>query len=73
MIIYNSAWILILTLFLIHVLGSAAIPLLWKFLNKWPNPDVARNGDPAAMARILQPLGLHEKRAHTIIRFSRES
>lgn len=50
--------------------GSAAIPLLWRFLNKWPNPDSARRGDAAAMARLLQPLGLHEKRAHTIIRFS---
>jgi len=50
--------------------GSAAIPLLWRFLNKWPNPDTARTGDPVAMSRLLQPLGLHEKRANTIIRFS---
>ena len=52
--------------------GAAAIPLLWKFFNRWPNPDVARRGDWQAIARLMTPLGLHEKRAHTIIRFSSE-
>lgn len=50
--------------------GKAAIPILWKFLNRWPNPDTARKGDWQAMARLLAPLGLHEKRAKIIIRFS---
>ncbi|KAL4226094.1 Methyl-CpG-binding domain protein 4 [Mactra antiquata] len=71
--LFHDPWkLLVATIFLNRTTGSAAIPLLWKFLNKWPNPDVARKGDPVAMARILQPLGLHEKRAHTIIRFSNE-
>ena len=52
--------------------GAAAIPLLWKFFNKWPNPDAARRGDWEAIAKLMTPLGLHEKRAHTIIRFSSE-
>ncbi|XP_056000775.1 methyl-CpG-binding domain protein 4-like isoform X2 [Ostrea edulis] len=53
-------------------IGRAAIPVLWKFLNRWPNPDVARKGDWESMARLLKPLGLHEKRAKIIIRFSDE-
>ena len=54
-------------------IGKAAIPILWKFLNRWPNPDAARKGDWQAMARLLTPLGLHEKRAKIIIRFSGNS
>ena len=50
--------------------GKAAIPLLWKFFNKWANPDEARRADPAAVAKLLTPLGLHQKRAQIIIRFS---
>lgn len=71
--LFHDPWkLLVATIFLNRTTGTAAIPLLWKFLNKWPNPDVARKGDQVAIARILQPLGLHEKRAHTIIRFSNE-
>lgn len=71
--LFHDPWkLLIATIFLNRTTGTAAIPLLWKFLNKWPNPDAARKGDVVAMARILQPLGLHEKRANTIIRFSNE-
>ncbi|XP_053378007.1 methyl-CpG-binding domain protein 4-like [Mercenaria mercenaria] len=71
--LFHDPWkLLVATIFLNRTTGTAAIPLLWKFLNKWPNPDMARKGDQAAMAKILQPLGLHEKRAHTIIRFSNE-
>jgi len=51
-------------------IGKAAIPLLWKFFNKWPNPDAARKGDPALIERLMTPLGLQEKRAKIIIRFS---
>lgn len=50
--------------------GTAAIPLLWKFFNKWPNPDAARKGDQAAIAKLMGPLGLNEKRSKIIIRFS---
>ena len=50
--------------------GKAAIPLLWKFFNKWANPDDTRKADPAAVAKLLTPLGLHQKRAQIIIRFS---
>ncbi|KAH3880373.1 hypothetical protein DPMN_004287 [Dreissena polymorpha] len=71
--LFHDPWkLLVGTIFLNRTTGSAAIPLLWRFFNKWSNPDTARKGDPAAMARLLQPLGLHEKRAHTIVRFSHE-
>ncbi|XP_069140782.1 uncharacterized protein [Argopecten irradians] len=71
--LYHDPWkLLIGTIFLNRTTGKAAIPLLWKFFNKWPNPDTARKADAAAIARLLTPLGLHEKRAKIIIRFSDE-
>ncbi|XP_033745690.1 LOW QUALITY PROTEIN: uncharacterized protein LOC117331201 [Pecten maximus] len=71
--LYHDPWkLLIGTIFLNRTTGKAAIPLLWKFFNKWPNPDAARKADAAAIARLLTPLGLHEKRAKIIIRFSDE-
>ncbi|XP_052064055.1 methyl-CpG-binding domain protein 4-like [Mytilus californianus] len=71
--LYHDPWkLLIGTIFLNRTTGTAAIPLLWKFFNKWSNPDEARRADPAAVAKLLTPLGLHNKRAQIIIRFSDE-
>lgn len=71
--LYHDPWkLLIGTIFLNRTTGKAAIPLLWKFFNKWSNPDQARKADPAAVAKLLTPLGLHQKRAQIIIRFSDE-
>ena len=50
--------------------ADAAIPLLWKFLNRWPSAEQARRAEKERIAKMLQPLGLHETRAATIIRFS---
>ncbi|XP_069824825.1 methyl-CpG-binding domain protein 4 isoform X2 [Dendropsophus ebraccatus] len=52
--------------------GKMAIPVLWSFLEKYPTPEVARAGDWKEMSEILQPLGLFELRAKTIVRFSDE-
>ena len=51
-------------------LGSAAKPVLWDFLKKYPNAESARQADRRELATMLNPLGLHEKRAQIIIRFS---
>ncbi|KAK3103518.1 hypothetical protein FSP39_019827 [Pinctada imbricata] len=71
--LYHDPWkLLIATIFLNRTTGKAAIPLLWKFLNRWPNADKARKADWRDIAKLLNPLGLHEKRAKIIIRFSEE-
>ena len=51
-------------------LGSAAKPVLWDFFKKYPNAESARQADRRELATMLNPLGLHEKRAQIIIRFS---
>ena len=50
--------------------GSAAKPVLWEFLRQFPTAAAASGADRTALATMLNPLGLHEKRAKIIIRFS---
>ncbi len=53
-----------------HPSGTAALPVLWEFLKLYPTPDAAKSADVSALAKLLNPLGLHEKRAETIVKFS---
>ena len=50
--------------------GKAACPLVWKFLECWPNAESARRADPNDIAQLMRPLGLHETRARRIIKMS---
>lgn len=47
-----------------------AIPVLWKFLEKYPSAEVARTADWRDVSELLKPLGLYDLRAKTIIKFS---
>ncbi|XP_056380933.1 methyl-CpG-binding domain protein 4 isoform X2 [Hyla sarda] len=71
--LFHDPWkLLIATIFLNKTSGKMAIPVLWSFLEKFPTPEVARAGDWKEISEILQPLGLFELRAKTIVRFSGE-
>ncbi|KAM3914289.1 methyl-CpG-binding domain protein 4 [Leptodactylus fuscus] len=71
--LFHDTWkLLIATIFLNKTSGKMAIPVLWSFLEKYPTPEVARAADWKEMAELLQPLGLYELRAKTIVRFSDE-
>ncbi|KAM9324381.1 methyl-CpG-binding domain protein 4 [Gastrophryne carolinensis] len=71
--LFHDPWkLLIATIFLNKTSGKMAIPVLWSFLEKYPNAEVARASDWRGMAEILQPLGLYELRAKTIVKFSEE-
>lgn len=50
--------------------GAAAKPVLWEFLRLYPSPELAVQADPRDLASLLNPLGLHEKRAQIIIKFT---
>ena len=43
-----------------------------KFFRKYPNPKRAMNADPIELEALLSLLGFGNKRANTIIRFSKE-
>ncbi|XP_077307732.1 methyl-CpG-binding domain protein 4 isoform X3 [Lithobates pipiens] len=71
--LFHDPWkLLIATIFLNKTSGKMAIPVLWSFLKKYPGAEVARMADWKDMADMLQPLGLYELRAKTIVRFSEE-
>ncbi|XP_073431063.1 methyl-CpG-binding domain protein 4 isoform X2 [Dendrobates tinctorius] len=71
--LFHDPWkLLIATIFLNKTAGKMAVPVLWSFLEKYPTPDVARAADWKEMSELLQPLGLYELRAKTIVRFSDE-
>ena len=50
--------------------GKAALPILWEFFKLYPSPEVVRDADWSPIAKMMTPLGLHEKRAQIMIRFS---
>ncbi|XP_048212263.1 methyl-CpG-binding domain protein 4 isoform X2 [Perognathus longimembris pacificus] len=71
--LFHDPWkLLIATIFLNRTSGKMAIPVLWKFLEKYPSADVARAADWRDLSELLRPLGLYDLRAKTIIKFSDE-
>ncbi|XP_045130855.1 methyl-CpG-binding domain protein 4-like isoform X2 [Portunus trituberculatus] len=73
--LYHDPWkLLVGTIFLNRTTGEEALGknILWKFLDKWPTPEETIKASWEELAAVIQPLGLHEKRAKMIIRFSEE-
>ncbi|XP_048874153.1 methyl-CpG-binding domain protein 4 [Brienomyrus brachyistius] len=69
--LFHDPWkLLIATIFLNRTSGKMAIPMLWQFFERYPSPEVTRASDWKPLAELLQPLGLNELRAKSIIRFS---
>jgi len=47
-----------------------ALPILWQFFDRWGSAEVTRSADWRQIAELMHPLGLYEKRAKMLIRFS---
>ena len=45
-------------------------PIIWKFFEEYPDEVAAARADKETLATMLQPLGLHNRRAGSIIKFS---
>lgn len=50
--------------------GKMALPILWQFFDRWGSAEVTRTADWRQIAELMHPLGLYEKRAKMLIRFS---
>jgi methyl-CpG-binding domain protein 4 len=71
--LYDDPWkLLIATIFLNKTSGKTAIPLVWKFFERWPTPEAAYTADKSELAQFMKPMGLHNRRAEQISRFSYE-
>ncbi|XP_064606551.1 LOW QUALITY PROTEIN: methyl-CpG-binding domain protein 4-like [Liolophura sinensis] len=62
--------LLVATVFLNKTTGKAALPILWDFFKKWPTAEATRKANWQEIADLIQPLGLQQKRAKMLIRFS---
>jgi len=71
--LYPHPWkLLVATIFLNKTNNKVSFPILSKFFSLWPSPESASVADPDQVAQLLQPMGLHNLRAKTLIKFSWE-
>jgi methyl-CpG-binding domain protein 4 len=71
--LYDSPWKLLLaTIFLNKTNGLVALPLFWKFVQKWKTPQDAASADQSEVSEFLKPIGLQNVRAKQIVKFSYE-
>ena len=71
--LYCNPWqLLISSIFLNKTCGKVAIPLLKIFLQKYPTAQSIIEADEQDIANILQPIGLNNRRARTIKKFSQD-
>ncbi|KAK2718552.1 uncharacterized protein LOC136037943 isoform X2 [Artemia franciscana] len=72
-ILFRDPWkLLVASIFLNRTPSSVATPVLWQFFEKWSSPQSASDAYVSELSLLLQPMGLANRRARTIIRFSRE-
>jgi len=50
--------------------GKMALAILWQFFDRWGSAEVTRTADWRQIAELIHPLGLYEKRAKMLVRFS---
>ena len=53
--------------------GKKAIPVLKEFLVQHNSAEVTVNSDEKQIAQLMEPLGLHHKRAQILMQFSSKS
>nr|XP_043893329.1 methyl-CpG-binding domain protein 4 [Solea senegalensis] len=71
--LFHDPWkLLVATIFLNRTTGKVAIPVLWQFFEQYSSAELTREADWKPISELMQPLGLYELRAKTLIRFSDE-
>ena len=69
----HDPWQLLISAILLNRTSRVQVDAaLFQFLRLWPDATAATKADPEEMALVIQPLGLRNKRARGIIRFSTE-
>ena len=71
--VQNPWQLLISTILLNRTTRVQVDRVLYEFIQQWPGPrDVERQEDADAIRQVIQPLGMGNRRAAGLIRFSRE-
>ena len=66
----HKAIIKLLKIGLCVSVGKKAIPVLREFLVQYNSAEVTVNSDQEQIAQLMEPLGLHHKRAQILMQFS---
>jgi methyl-CpG-binding domain protein 4 len=70
-ILRDEPWKLLVAVILLNQTSAKqAIPILEKFFQIWPDPEHASQALPELIAAVLRPIGLHNRRAKTIVKMS---
>ena len=71
--LYADPWrLLVGCIFLNKTTAKVAVPIMDAFFSRWGSPEAASAADETELCELLKPMGLQRKRAHMLIRFSRE-
>ncbi|GBN79758.1 Methyl-CpG-binding domain protein 4 [Araneus ventricosus] len=71
--LYHDPWkLLIATICLQKTTGKSVKRILANFFTKFPTPEETLTAQPSNISKVLEPLGLQDKKAKIIIRFSDE-
>lgn len=71
--LWRHPWKVMIACIMLNQTGYKQVRgVIWDFFEKYPDALCAANADSKEMAELLKPLGLYNRRAKTIIRFSRE-
>lgn len=69
----DDPWQLLISAILLNRTSRVQVDAaLFEFLRQWPNAAAAAKADPEIMSLVIKPLGLRNRRARGIIRFSTE-
>ena len=72
--LFHDPWqLLVATIFLNRTGGARAVPLAIEFLKRWPDAESALRADVNEIAELMRPIGLNNRRANVIQRFSGEN
>lgn len=71
--LYHSPWKLMISCILLNKTTASQVrSVIWKLFDMYPTPQNMIEAETTALQDLLEPLGLHRKRATTLQRFSKE-
>ncbi len=71
--LYHDPWKLMVSCIFCNLTKrTQAEPILWEFLEKYPDPSKVQEDSEDTISQMLKPIGLNKRRAKTLIRFSKE-
>lgn len=69
----NGGWNLLVACMMLNQTSIKQVrPIIFKFFDRWPDPDAAIRADQTEMAEMISKLGFKNRRSKSIIRMSKD-